>query len=305
MLLRRLPKGFSRRYSAIAAAKASAVPHFETKPHVQPAQPLQLTRKRMDDIQHQPLTLLPTPLPDDMPQNEAYFPTSRKQQTLAVIAACLRDLYDVPRAEELFERLRFEAKQGASVLSIDTYNALLLAFAQLQAENTTLAVRVQRIWSGKLWELWGVLENEVDRVVLNETSMAIAFLAHVRSIILGIIPAFANIFIYLFRAPNDIEERPTARELLNIVLKKKLSILDILSSPVLSAKTDHEQVHNLISNAAVEAGRVDILEVLRSRDQYVSYISPATTRTEISVPTVKPVQVESVSILNQVLPRIY
>ncbi|KAB5591012.1 DNA-directed RNA polymerase [Ceratobasidium theobromae] len=274
MLLRRLPKGFSRRYSAIAAAKASAVSHFETKPHVQPVQPLQLTRKRMDDIQHQPLTLLPTPLPDDMPQNEAYFPTSRKQQTLAVIAACLRDLYDVPRAEELFERLRFEAKQGASVLSIDTYNALLLAFAQLQAENTTLAVRVQRIWSGKLWELWDVLENEVDRVVLNETSMAIAFLAHVR-------------------APNDIEERPTARELLNIILKKKLSILDILSSPVLSAKTDHEQVHNLISNAAVEAGRVDILEVLRSRDQYVSYISPATTRTEISVPTVKPVQVES------------
>ncbi|EUC62471.1 DNA-directed RNA polymerase [Rhizoctonia solani AG-3 Rhs1AP] len=272
MLLRRLPKGASRRYSAVAAAKITAVPRFETHHVPPPVLPLQYKQiQRMEELQRQPLTVLPTPLPEGLPQNEYYFPSSKKQQSLAVIAACLRDLYDVPRAEEIFNRLREDAESGASVMTIDTYNALLLAYAQLQAEGTPLVEPVRAQWAEKLWNLWQVLVSESDRVALNATSMAIAFLAHVR-------------------APHD-EYQPSTSELLEIFLDKKLAVTDILGSPVLSSDADHEAVRQLIRQAAEEGQRSDVLELLRSHDQLVPTRSPATWRTNITVPEAQPVQV--------------
>ncbi|CAE6354241.1 unnamed protein product [Rhizoctonia solani] len=272
MLLRRLPKGASRRYSAVAAAKLPAVPRFEVRHTPQAAQSLQSKQmQRMEELRSQPLTLLPTPLPEDMPQNEQFFPSSKKQQSLAVIAACLRDLYDVPRAEEIFHRLREEADTGASVMTIDTYNAMLLAYAQLQAEGTHLVEPIRAQWAEKLWNLWQVLVQEKDRVALNATSMAIAFLAHVR-------------------APND-EYHPSTAELLKITFDKKLSVTDILGSPVLLSDVDHEAVHHLIQQAAEEFQRPDVLESLKSYDQFVPSRGPATGRTNIKVPEAQPVQV--------------
>ncbi|KAH7334818.1 hypothetical protein B0J17DRAFT_770366 [Rhizoctonia solani] len=253
MLLRRLPKGASRRYSAVAVAKSTTVPRIDIRHVPQPVQPLQYKQ-----INH-------------LPQNEHYFPSSKKQQSLAVIAACLRDLYDVPRAEEIFNRLREEALTGASVMTIDTYNALLLAYAQLQAEGTPLAEPVRAQWAEKLWNLWQVLVSETDRVTLNATSMAIAFLAHVR-------------------APND-EYHPSTPELLEIILVKKLAVTDILGSPVLSSDADHEAVRQLVRQAAEESQRTDVLESLRSHDQFVPNRGPAPGRTNVTVPVVQPVQV--------------
>ncbi|CAE6464323.1 unnamed protein product [Rhizoctonia solani] len=272
MLLRRLPKGASRRYSVIATAQATGIPRFETHHAPPPVQPLQNRQiQRMEELQRQPLTLLPTPLPEHMPQNEHYFPSSKKQQSLAVIAACLRDLYDVPRAEEIFNRLRDEAGTGASVMTIDTYNALLLAYAQLQAEGTPLPEPVRAQWAEKLWGLWQVLVSGADRVALNATSIAIAFLAQIR-------------------APNDAYQ-PCTSEFLQIILDKKLAVTDILKSPVLSSDADHEAVRHLIRHAAEEFHRPDVLESLRSYDQFVPSRSPATWRTNITVPEVEPVQV--------------
>ncbi|CEL52694.1 DNA-directed RNA polymerase, mitochondrial [Rhizoctonia solani AG-1 IB] len=210
-------------------------------------------------------------MPEDMPQNEQIFPSSKKQQSLAVIAACLRDLYDVPRAEEIFHRLREEADTGASVMTIDTYNAMLLAYAQLQAEGTQLAEPVRAQWAEKLWNLWQVLIEEKDRVALNATSMAIAFLAHIR-------------------APNDQFHHPVS-ELLEITLNKKLSVTDILGSPVLVSDVDHEAVRQLIRQTAEEVQRQDVLELLKSYDQFVPIRGPATGRTSIVVPEAQPVQV--------------
>ncbi|CAE6504203.1 unnamed protein product [Rhizoctonia solani] len=240
MLLRRLPKGASRRYSAVAVARSTTAPRIESRHVPPPVQPLQQYTqiRRMEELQRQPLTLLPTPLPEDLPQNEHYFPSSKKQQSLAVIAACLKDLYDVPRAEEIFNRLRDEALTGASVMTIDTYNALLLAYAQLQAEGTLLPEPYQR---------------EIE-------------------------------------APND-EHHPSTPELLQIILDKNLAIIDILGSPVLSSDADHEAVRQLIHRTAEEFQRPDVLESLKSYDQFVPNRSPATWRTSIMVPEAQPVQV--------------
>jgi DNA-directed RNA polymerase len=305
MLLRRLPKGASRRYSAVAAVKLPAVPRFETHHAPQAIQSLQYKQiQRMEELRNQPLTLLPTPMPEDMPQNEQIFPSSKKQQSLAVIAACLRDLYDVPRAEEIFHRLREEADTGASVMTIDTYNAMLLAYAQLQAEGTQLAEPVRAQWAEKLWNLWQVLIEEKDRVALNATSMAIAFLAHIRSVTTNFFrqPALE---LYFVRAPNDQFHHPVS-ELLEITLNKKLSVTDILGSPVLVSDVDHEAVRQLIRQTAEEVHRQDVLELLKSYDQFVPIRGPATGRTSIVVPEAQPVQVSRVHLFfSLILRRMY
>ncbi|KAI6003177.1 hypothetical protein F5J12DRAFT_680526, partial [Pisolithus orientalis] len=53
-------------------------------------------------------TILPSPLPDDRasPLNNFLFTDSPTQDQLAVMHACLHNLYDVPRAKQVFERLR-------------------------------------------------------------------------------------------------------------------------------------------------------------------------------------------------------
>ncbi|CAE6492233.1 unnamed protein product, partial [Rhizoctonia solani] len=253
-------------------SKVTVGPRYDTQQAPQAVQSHQNKQiRRMEEIRAQPLTLLPTPLPDDMPQNEQFFPSSKKQQSLAVIAACLRDLYDVPRAEEIFNRLREEAETGASVMTIDTYNAMLLAYAQLQAEGTQLVEPIRAQWAEKLWSLWQIIVEEKDRVALNATSIAIAFLAHIR-------------------APND-EYHPSPAELLEITFNKKFSVPDVLSSPVLLSDVDHEAVRQVIRQTADEFQHCDVLESLKSYDQFVPNRGPATGRTNIMVPEARPVQV--------------
>ncbi|KAI9457403.1 hypothetical protein HD554DRAFT_1991576, partial [Boletus coccyginus] len=56
-----------------------------------------------------PYTILPTPLPDQSHSTALstyFFPDSPTQDQLAVMDACLYNLYDVPRAKQVFERLR-------------------------------------------------------------------------------------------------------------------------------------------------------------------------------------------------------
>ncbi|KAF8804051.1 hypothetical protein BYT27DRAFT_7053086, partial [Phlegmacium glaucopus] len=55
------------------------------------------------------LTILPTPLPPGSASVEGYdrwFKDSKSQDMAGIIDACLHDLYDVPRAQNVFERLR-------------------------------------------------------------------------------------------------------------------------------------------------------------------------------------------------------
>ncbi|KAF8890703.1 hypothetical protein BD779DRAFT_1426355, partial [Infundibulicybe gibba] len=53
-------------------------------------------------------TILPTPLPSDRTSeiNDYWYTDSPTQDLLAVMDACLHNLYDVPRAKSIFERLR-------------------------------------------------------------------------------------------------------------------------------------------------------------------------------------------------------
>ncbi|KAG9104531.1 DNA-directed RNA polymerase [Ceratobasidium sp. 370] len=271
MLLRRLPKGSSRRYSVAAAAKVAGAVRFDTSPHAAPVSPLRTypILQKVEERRGRPLMLLPTPLPETEVQDDAYFPTSKKQQSLAVIAACLRDLYDVKRAENVFDNLRQDATVGSSVLTIDTYNAFMLAYAQLQAEGIG-DHKEQASWASKLWDIWRTLEYGEESVSLNSTTVAIAFLA-------------------LVRAPIDLVGRPSPINLLRIVLDKKLSVPEVLNSPVLATPSDLAQAKSMLSIAAQEMGRTDVQQILEDLDQFI--LGPATTRTNLEVDEIEPVRV--------------
>ncbi|KAG8771324.1 DNA-directed RNA polymerase [Ceratobasidium sp. 428] len=271
MLLRRLPKGSSRRYSVAATAKATSSVRFDTKPHATPVSPLRAypILQKVEERRSRPLTLLPTPLPETENQDDMYFPSSKKQQSLAVIAACLRDLYDVKRAENVFDRLRKDATAGSGVLTVDTYNAFMLAYAQLQAEGIG-DHKEQAGWANKLWDIWNTLVTEEESVSLNSTTIAIAFLA-------------------LVRAPIDLVGRPLPVDLLQIMLDKKLSVFEMLTSPILATPNDLAKTKSLLSLAAQEMGRTDVQELLKNQDQYIPNV--VTPRRSLDVPEVMPVQV--------------
>ncbi|QRW12717.1 DNA-dependent RNA polymerase [Ceratobasidium sp. AG-Ba] len=269
MLLRRLPKGSSRRYSVVAAK--TAVPRYDTIPHVVPVSPLRSypVLQRVEERRTRPLTLLPTPLPETEPQDDTYFPSSKKQQSLAVIAACLRDLYDVKRAENVFDRLRSDATAGSSVITVDTYNAFMLAYAQLQGADVG-DHKEQAAWANKLWDVWSTLEQGEEGVYPNSTTVAIAFLA-------------------LVRAPIDLVGRPTTTDLVRHILDRKLSVEDILGSPVLATPGDLAQAKSMLSLAAQEMGRSDVQEALDNIDRSMPTLTAP--RSNLEVPEVMPVRV--------------
>ncbi|EGO20170.1 hypothetical protein SERLADRAFT_477530, partial [Serpula lacrymans var. lacrymans S7.9] len=87
-------------YPAFMASSAPEVPQEESLPF---GNDMQGFLKRRT-----PYTMLPMPLPDDKSSalNDFYFTDSPTRDQLAVMDACLHNLYDVPRARQVFERLR-------------------------------------------------------------------------------------------------------------------------------------------------------------------------------------------------------
>ena len=125
-----------------------------------------------------PYTILPTPLPIDHNShlNDVYFTDSPTQDLLAVIDACLHNLYDVPRAKQIFERLRNGPKAEA-VLNPRVYNSLLeayIAMASSKGSGNRLA------WLEEALVIFESMEAGTETAVPNATTYALMFAAWLR-----------------------------------------------------------------------------------------------------------------------------
>jgi DNA-directed RNA polymerase len=126
----------------------------------------------------QPLTIIPPPLPDDVGkrntsgQFEHYIDTPTQDQ-LAVIQACLHSLHDVPRAKDMFERMR-SLRHGDSILETKLYNSFLHAYLRMADEKDS---GNRKMWIEDLWSLYQVMETGYERVEPNESTYAIVLLA--------------------------------------------------------------------------------------------------------------------------------
>jgi DNA-directed RNA polymerase, mitochondrial len=129
-------------------------------------------------------TMLPTPLPDDKSSalNDFYFPDSPTQDLVAVMDACMHNLYDVPRATQIFEKMRTD-KPGEPLLDVRVYNSFLETFIEM----ATIKEQDEReFWVKKAWTLFSVMEEGEERVVPTAgtyATMLIAWLRYVEQIV--------------------------------------------------------------------------------------------------------------------------
>ena len=132
-------------------------------------------------LKHDPrYTILPTPLPADQSShlNDLYFTDSPTQDLLAVIDACLHNLYDIPRAKQIFERLRKSSKAEA-VLNTRLYNSLLEAFIAMASSKDP---ENRLIWLEDAWLLFDSMETGTEVAAPNATTYAIMLAAWLRCV---------------------------------------------------------------------------------------------------------------------------
>jgi len=125
-----------------------------------------------------PYTILPTPLPADQNShlNDLYFTDSPTQDLLAVIDACLHNLYDVPRAKQIFQGLRKSSKAEA-VLHTRIYNSLLEAFIAMAVSKDP---DNRLVWLEDAWILFNSMETGAEVATPNATTYALMLAAWLR-----------------------------------------------------------------------------------------------------------------------------
>ncbi|KAF7293147.1 DNA-directed RNA polymerase [Mycena chlorophos] len=100
----------------------------------------------------------PPPLPQNFRSalNDVWFTNSATQEMLAIMDACLHNLYDVPRAKTIFERLR-DTDSGA--VDSRVVNAMLEAYLKMASQSDT------DYWVEALWELFNsMVEPTAPRI---------------------------------------------------------------------------------------------------------------------------------------------
>lgn len=126
-----------------------------------------------------PYTVLPTPLPDQSNSSALstyFFPDSPTQDQLAVMDACLYNLYDVPRAKQIFERLR-KSTSAESLLEIRIYNSFLSAYVEMASIKEP---NDRGLWVEEAWSLYETMENGSENVHPTAQTYAIMLLARSR-----------------------------------------------------------------------------------------------------------------------------
>lgn len=123
-------------------------------------------------------TILPTPLPSDRTSatNSYYFIDTPTQDQLSVIDACLHNLVDVPRAQQVFERLR-QTKPGDPSLETRLYNLVLQSYINMAS---TKEVENRVYWLEEAWYLFNAMESGKERAQPNHGTYALMVLALLR-----------------------------------------------------------------------------------------------------------------------------
>lgn len=106
-------------------------------------------------------TIIPPPLPRDRTSvvNDLWYTDSTTQDLLAVMDACLQNLYDVSRAQNIFNRLR--SLGNPRVAETRVYNAFLEAFIKMATEKEP---SYRAYWICSAWDLFEIMENGTDGV---------------------------------------------------------------------------------------------------------------------------------------------
>ncbi|KAF5391949.1 hypothetical protein D9757_003234 [Collybiopsis confluens] len=191
-------------------------------------------------------TILPTPVPDTSPSvlNSTWLTSSATQDSMAIMDACLYQLYDVPRAKGIFDRLRTETWNNA--LNARLYNAFLEAYVNMTMSKATVN---RHFWLECAWELFDNMETGKEKVVPSAGTYATMLLAWLR---FG--PDSADHI-------RDCGERQPA-DLLTSLLGRDILVENVIADRVFSNSEEPAQIIRILSRAAADLGLSDVITQL-------------------------------------------
>ena len=151
-------------------------PHRKVSPQFVSAdmhEPYPLASKHLNAFLRRtgPLTIIPTPLPDDSSSNQLndfFFPDSRSQDLLAIIDTCLNECYDVPRARDVLESMRIQGR-GEFLLKVSLFNKFLQAYGTMAARHE----QHKNEWIQEAWLLFNRMEAGDENAVPNAETYSI------------------------------------------------------------------------------------------------------------------------------------
>ncbi|KAF8918371.1 DNA/RNA polymerase [Mucidula mucida] len=184
-------------------------------------------------------TLLPSLRPHDSSStvNVEWYGDTESQDQLAIMDACLHDLYDVHRAETIFENLR--ASKANTLLEVRIYNAFLEAYLQMAQREPQTA----EVWLGKMWDLYGALESGKAHLAPTASTYALMILSLLR---------YAIALLDSSTPPELQSLCPfTYKELLSRITVREYDIKRVVSDRVISNE-DGPQLIKELSRAAVQ-----------------------------------------------------
>ncbi|KAG5643187.1 hypothetical protein DXG03_001391 [Asterophora parasitica] len=179
-----------------------------------------------------PYTILPTPLPSDRssPVNDMFYPDSGTQDLLAVMDACLHNLYDVSRAKGIFERLR--ERIGNPALSTRVYNAFLEAYL-----TTASTKGPKEVFLENFWELYDALESGREKFVPDATTYSLILVASTR-----------------FHGDPKVSRMATASpsHILSRIVEREIPIASVVSDRTMASSEEAVGIIKLLLKTAMQ-----------------------------------------------------
>lgn len=279
---RSLPRPF-RLYSS--PSKPTHAPVFATQSAPSPEYPAYLGNNapspdihlRMRDMEqflnkNASYTFLPTPLPEDRRSttNDLYFTDSPTQDLLAVMAACLHNLHNVPRAKQILERLRKD-KPDEAILETRLLNSFLEAYLGMAMNKEG---KERQMWLDEMRKMYTDMESERVPATPSEGTYALMLLAWYRFSREGA--------EYLF--DNKLDSPAT---LLQAIITRGLDIQKIVADRCLTVDEEAEGIIKVLSQAAVNVGLSRIVSELGQAESFGQYDNPLEGVPEVN-PVLKP-----------------
>ncbi|KAF9546254.1 DNA/RNA polymerase [Agrocybe pediades] len=264
----------SQKLSAPATAAAtstyidSGLPPFLTTQNATKA-----NGKLRDFLSRDPsYVLVPTPEPAKAMtmESDRWFGDPLSLDMTGIIDACLHNLYDVPRAMDVFTRLR--ERIGSVALDTPLYNAFLLAYSGMAEKDS----HKKAVWLGEAWSLYTVMEKGLEQVHPN---------AKTYSIMLSI--WHQSVYISSGR-------RTDPGYLLTKLLSRNISVLEVVGNPCLK---DPKLIAQIAQTLAVQAVQLKFPQVVEELGQ--GNVAPPEEDVFATAPEINPVT-KSVSVNGEV-----
>ncbi|KAF7345060.1 DNA-directed RNA polymerase [Mycena venus] len=164
--------------------------------------------------------IIPPPLPQDYTSeaNDFWFSDSSTQELMAVMNTCLYNLYDVPRAKGIFDRLR---SQSSAALDSQVVNAMLEAYLKMGAQSEP------DYWIEAVWEL-------ADATIEPTTK------------------TYAILFLAMHRFPEYTPKNRSFTSVLSEAVRSDISVSTLVADHVFTDDEEAAEIITQLSKSAID-----------------------------------------------------